>query len=317
MRVWFNHWFSAVYHIISMMREGEPEHTYIGSSENAYAVYKEVCDEFYVEPGGLDENAYVDYLTAIALCKSRFEAAGVKLLANTDGELAKTLDDKRATYEAVQKILPEVVPEYYVAESYGAFVAHCETLRGKGYRVCYKLTVDEGARSFRVLDERIESGNAVYEKPGSKLTFAAAQKVMKEYSFAKPVLIMPYLDGVEISADCLQTDKGKLIIPRYKMNKRYSEVCFDEGVTALCERLLEGLGCEMPVNIQFKMREGKPYLLEINPRMSGGLQLSCKASAINLPALALKKLLGKPHDWRYPEKRSAKVVHIETPVCLD
>ena len=40
------------------------------------------------------------------------------------------------------------------------------------------------------------------------------------------------------------------------------------------------------------MRKGKLYLLEINSRMSGGLQLSCKATGINIPSIAINQLLG-------------------------
>ena len=33
-RIWLNHWFSTAYCIIHMMRENNPDFTFIGSNEN-------------------------------------------------------------------------------------------------------------------------------------------------------------------------------------------------------------------------------------------------------------------------------------------
>jgi len=83
-----------------------------------------------------------------------------------------------------------------------------------------------------------------------------------------------------------------------------------------CSQMIDNLKLKMPLNIQFMMNEGKVYLLEINSRMSGGLQLSCKASGINLPSIAINQLLGIERKWEYPDFISQKVAHIETPICL-
>ena len=74
---------------------------------------------------------------------------------------------------------------------------------------------------------------------------------------------------------------------------------------------------DMPANIQFKMNNGKPYLLEINPRMSGGLQLSCLATDINLPSIALRKCTGLETEWQYPDPWLVRgVVNLETPIIV-
>ncbi len=44
--------------------------------------------------------------------------------------------------------------------------------------------------------------------------------------------------------------------------------------------------------------------------------MSCKASGINIPLIALYKLLGEDIEWGYPKGDSIKVAHIETPICL-
>jgi len=208
------------------------------------------------------------------------------------------------------------VPEHFVAGDLGAFERAAAALQARHGRVCYKLTRDEGARSFRVIDEGLTKPGAVYNKPGNKLSLSTALSVMENYDFGIPVLVMPYLPDVEISVDCLRTSRGAMIIPRYKTNKRYSEVIFTPDVMDECRSIMDALWLDAPANIQYKTANGERYLLEINTRMSGGLQLSCKASGLNLPAAALYELLGEPYPWAYPAFSSARVAHLETPVCL-
>ena len=81
--------------------------------------------------------------------------------------------------------------------------------------------------------------------------------------------------------------------------------------------MMDELKLKMPMNIQFKLNNDKLYLLEINPRMSGGLQLSCAATDINMPSIAFNQMFGIEKAWKYPDFISRKVAHIETPICLD
>lgn len=335
MRIWFNHWFSSVYQIIRMMKEGSvcPLEV-IGSNRKETTVYKSMCDEWYVEPDGGTEEEYVEFcldfcrehridvfaprrgLTGIAMAQDRFSEIGVKLLVGVDGRMAKLLDNKTAAYEMLREAGFDCIPPYRETRSLEEFLVACEEMKEEGGRVCYKLAEDEGARSFRVIDERVTQSRALLEKPGFKVCMAHARMVMEQYDFSIPVLVMPYLEGPEISADCLNTPGGKLIIPRYKNIGRYSEIRFEDEVMALCGRLMDAVGATLPVNVQFRMHHGRPILLEINPRMSGGVQLSCEATGVNLPALALNQLLDHETPWRLPEEKRLRVAHVEQPVRL-
>ena len=335
MRVWFNHWFSTAYHLINLMRDGEDLFV-IGSSANPDMVYKQACDEWYAEDGSIAAEEYPEFclefcrehgvdvfvprrfLSEVAKRRSDFERLGVRLFADGNSGLIGLLEDKAATYRFFAERDFGCVPPVAIASSLDEFTAGYELLKSTADRVCYKLITDDGARSFRVIDDSIEAVSGVLSKPGTKLTFEAAKKVLGGYDFSVPVLMMPYLEGTEISADCLRTASGNLIIPRFKMNGRFSEIRLDKDIMDECNKIMNALRIEMPLNIQFKMSGGKPYLLEINPRMSGGLQLSCAATGINIPKIALNRLLGKPEIlWSYPDFQSRKVAHIETPICLD
>ncbi len=335
MRIWFNHWFSTAYHLINMMREGLGGDCYvIGSGTNDVSVFRTACDEWHSEPKDLSGEDYakwcVDFckensvdvfvprrgLVEIISLSEEFERAGVKLFADCRPDIAVQLDDKIQTYEMLKNICPEFIPPVYETKSLEEFKAAYEKLKPDWDRVCYKLTIDEGARSFRIIDPKIDGINGLYNKPGFKVTYNTAVAVLSEYDFSIPMLVMPYLSGKEYSCDCLATKQGNLIIPRYKTGKRYSIVQFEPEIMSACEKIMDRLQLKMPMNIQFKCEGDRPYLLEINPRMSGGLQLSCKATGINLPAIALKQLLGEETAWEYPDITEQKVAHIESPICL-
>ncbi len=334
-KIWFNHWFSTAYHLINLIKDGG-NFIFVGTNKNDYAIYKQVCDEWHIEPTEIDEENYISYcldfcrqheinifvprrnLTAIAANISKFENIGVKVLTGQNSNLMKILDDKVQTYEYISKIgLREIVPNFEIVNSIEEFERAYKNLKTADNRICYKLVKDEGAVTFRVIDDSLENASGLYNTPNAKVTFNTAKKILSQYSFKIPLLVMIYLNGQEISVDCLSTAHGNIIIPRYKTNHRYSEIRFDSEIMAISEKILSNLNFSVPVNIQFKMHGGKPYLLEINPRMSGGLQLSCLGSKINIPDLAINQLLGINKSWIYPPYNSCKVANIETPICLE
>ncbi len=335
-RVWFNHWFSTVYHIILRLKQ-KPGFvfTVIGSNAHDEVVYKRACDEWYVEPDGLGEEAYVEF--ALAFCKEhridvfaprrqaiavakhakRFEDAGVKLFLDTDVERIAMLENKARTYEFFAQRMPSCVPEYRLCHSLAEFKAGYEELSSKYKRLCYKRIIDEGAMTFRVITDDVFLPRALTEKPGFKVSYSQALAVLGTYDFGIPMLLMPYLDGVEVSVDCLKTAQGNLILPRFKSSKRYSEILFPDAVMKPTSDIMDILGFEYPYNVQFKKdtATGKYYLLEINARMSGGVPLTVAGTGINFPGIAFAKLFGIELPYVY-EKDPAKVVHLETPVAF-
>ncbi len=335
-RVWFNHWFSTAYHLINLIRDGNPDKFYfIGSNKNDYAVYKLACDEWHREPEKISDADYVDFclnfcrehdvdifiprrnLTAIAMRVDDFNQRGVKVLVG-DGRLTKILDDKVATYKFITAGgLDEIIPPYKIAATFDEFNRAYNALKTSDNRICYKLVADEGALTFRVIDDSIEKISALHNMPNMKVTLAAAQKILSRYDFKIPLIVMPYLSGQEVSVDCLTTSQGNIIIPRFKTNHRYSEIKFDAAIINVAEKILSLMKFDVPINIQFRMDGGKLYLLEINPRMSGGLQLSCLAAGVNIPDLAINQLLGVEKSWSLADKKSRRVANIETPVILD
>lgn len=335
MRIWFNHWFSTAYHLINLIRAENPAFKFVGSNKNDYAIYKIACDEWYREPEKISAADYIDwciefcrahrvdifiprrFLTDVAENVGTFDKIGVKVLVG-DGRLMKILDDKISTYEFISAgNLGEIVPPYKIATNFSEFDAAFDALKTADNRVCYKLTVDEGALTFRVIDNEIENISALHNMPNMKITRAAARKILSRYDFKIPLMVMPYLSGREISVDCLATNSGNIIVPRFKTNHRYSEINFDAEILTVAEKILRLTNLRVPINIQFRMHADKIFLLEINPRMSGGLQLSCLAAGINIPDIAVNQLLGVNKPWTAPARKACRVANIETPVIID
>ncbi len=334
MIIWFNHWFSTAYHLINMMREGREDCRVIGSGRTETTVFREACDEWFVEPTDISDNDYADWCVEFAKAHSvdvfvprralveiisradKFEAIGTRLFADKNADLAVKLDDKIETYKLFEKSIPEIIPPVFKATNISEFKSACENIQSSWKRACYKLAIDEGASTFRVIDETIEDASALHRCAGSKITMAAALKVLSGYDFSIPILVMPYLYGYEISCDCLETSKGRIIIPRYKMGSRYSKIKPNAEIIGFCNRIMDTIHLTMPMNIQFRCHEDTPYLLEINPRMSGGLQLSCKAADVNIPAIALSELLGENAEFTIPEIIERQISNIEYPILL-
>ena len=331
--IWFNHWFSSAYHLINLLKENPNFNVrVIGSNKNEYVVYRNVCDEWYQEPSDqITASDYVDF--AVNFCKEKkidiffprrfqmeivknkalFDEINVKLFAESDYKIIELAEDKAATYDYLSKVIPEVIPDYRIAHSLEEFASFYKELIKIYDRICYKLTIDEGAMSFRVIDDDLTSIKNLLSSPGHKLSFNDAYQIMSQYDFSVPVLLMPYLDGVEVSVDCLKTNSGNIVIPRFKTNKRYLEIYYKSQIIEYCNRIIENLHFEYPLNIQFKKSGDTYYLLEINSRMSGGLQLSLIGSNVNIPSIALSKAFGIDDKYEVSYK-SAKVVHIESPI---
>lgn len=208
-RVWFNHWFSAVYNIISMMREGCIEELYvIGSNKNETAVYKSMCDAWHREPNDCTDAEYVDF--CLAFCQKhhvdvfiprrglspimqnadRFSEIGVKIFGDASSQMITILDDKVASYRFFSQRGFTCIPDVLTAHSLDEFTQACDALSKKHRRICYKLGIDEGARSFRVIDSRIKKAQAILEKPGFKIDYSDAITVLSQYDFSIPVLVI-------------------------------------------------------------------------------------------------------------------------------
>lgn len=329
-RIWFNHWFSTAYHIVNLIKQDENIHFYvIGSSTNPDSVVKEVCDEWYSEYDGQDEDGYISFCLdfcsehnidiflprrnqlMISKHKPDFEKAGIKVLVD-DYEKIYLFHDKAAAYQLFTQKNIGIVPEYRITKNSSEFAAAFEELSKRHDKLCIKFTSDEGGESFRIVET---SPMPPFKRAGCHIEYEKLLNDIDSVKNCPPIMLMPYLPDNEVSVDCLKTSHGIIMIPRIKGFTRTEYINYDPDILKMCENFYKKFGLEHPCNIQFKYSEGIPYFLEINTRMSGGIQLTCLASGINIPNLAVNKLMGIEKTWKSKQEYK-KVTHIETPIIL-
>lgn len=330
-RVWLNHWFSTAYNIINMIKEDEKDFVIIGSNENINSVISCVCDEWYQEPEYKGEE-YVSYcldfcvehkidifmprrgMIDISKNKAKFESIGTKVMVD-DYKVISILNNKNEAYELFKRLEIGIVPDYKIITSATEFHEAYLWLKQKYKQVCFKFVHDEGGKSFRLIDNKRKGYEALFKKQNTRMTLDDVMEALSERETTAPIMIMPYLPNHEISVDCLKTESGLIMLPREKDATRIEKLTFNPQIIAMCEDFYEKIGLEYPCNIQFKYLDGIPYFLEVNTRMSGGVQMACLASGINIPNLAVNKMLGINKEWKVV-KETKLVSHVEVPLII-
>lgn len=331
--IWFSRWFSSIYQIIKLLRREEHlSYKIIGSHIDPNSVMRAVCDEFFVEPQ-LNDTEYIDY--CLMFCKQHnvqvfipwrkqelicrnipaFNKINTRVLVDDNLAKVQLLDDKARTYEFFcQKDLAPI-PPYDIVTTVAEFKAAYARLKQSDNRVCLKFIQDTGGTSFRVIDDSIGGYNGFFKGVGLKVTYHDTLCALQEHTKFAELMIMPYLDGIEVSVDCLNTAGGLIAIPRYKQAGRVDKISFAAEILDLCHKFNREFNLKYPFNIQYKYYKGIPYLLEVNTRMSGGLYKSCVATNINIPNIAVNQAMGIINPWQL-EAKDYLVSYVEEPVVF-
>lgn len=210
-----------------------------------------------------------DELPIFSAAVERFAAAGVRVVVSPEAT-TRLCNDKYET---------------------------CRVLREKGVAAAESFTPDTLPA---------EPVLPLFIKPrgGRGSVGAVTVRTRRELDFfldyvADPV-IQDYLDGPEFTIDVLCDFAGRplSIVPRERVVVRAGVI--DRGRTVNDPALIElaractaALGFVGPINIQCRMKDGRPAVFEINPRFSGGIPLTIEAGA-DFPAMLLMLQQGRP-----------------------
>ena len=321
-KLWFNHWFSTARNIIELIRENNPSLYVIGTNENPYSVIKSVCDEWYQEPT-LKGEKYVEFcldfcnahgidvfipkreMLKISEQRKNFEDIGVKVMVDSY-QIVSVLNHKEAAYEYFKNNDIGLVPDYNIVTTLADFINAYEKLKSKYEQICFKFSMDEGGRSFRLIDNQRNGYLSLFKNQNMRITLDDVLYALSERETFDPIMIMPFLPDDEISVDCLETGQGLITLPRVKGRYNYETLSYDDDILELCKIFQSKAKLKCPYNIQFKYLNKVPYFLEVNTRMSGGIHMACHASGVNIPQIALNKLLGEESEW--VDKRETKII---------
>ena len=139
----------------------------------------------------------------------------------------------------------------------------------------------------------------------------AIVKYLTSQYFPSELLFQEYFPGDEYTVDLVCDKQGKLlvIVPRLRLLTKggistIGKTVKNKQIIELVEEITSKIVFYGPVNMQFKKdRFGKIKLLEINPRLSGGLPITYQ-SGINIPLLIVKTAFSQkisPQELKWKE----------------
>jgi biotin carboxylase len=231
-----------------------------------------------------------------------FDAIGTKVTVCRDVDLLEKLTVKDKFYEEVRESGIMEVPAYEVVTDAEGFKQAYERLLAEGHRVCFKPTDSEGGLGFRIINDERDALRDLFGYVTNELTFEEAYSILSRTDSFPSLMVMELLEGPEYSIDCIADGEGSLhaAIPRRKADGRLRVLENNEELIAIAQRVAAVYRIPYNFNIQMRYSGGVPKLLEINPRMSGGLHATC-LTGINFPYLGVKAALGQQIGELKPE----------------
>ncbi|SEK83591.1 ATP-grasp domain-containing protein [Paenibacillus sp. OK003] len=335
-RIYFNRWFSVAYHYMNLIRNNEDglEFEIYGTHSDPNNMALQGCDHAEVEPK-VKGREYVDF--CLDFCRRHqidvfiprlhmldiskhvdlFEEIGTKVLVCTDTELLEQLMEKDCFYESVRELGILSIPDYFTVSNASQFKQAYDALSDSGHEVCFKPCNGEGGMGFRVIDNSRNPLEELFGHTQNRISFEDAFRAFSSVESFPNIMVMERLEGYEYSIDCLADSEGKLLaaVPRCKAGGRLRRLEEHAELLKIASDVAAAYRIPYNFNIQMKYRKETPKLLEINPRMSGGLHVSC-LSGINFPYLAVKLALGHevgPLNPQYGILGS----HVEQPLIMD
>jgi carbamoyl-phosphate synthase large subunit len=151
---------------------------------------------------------------------------------------------------------------------------------------------------------------------GRGVTLVAGPEELAHVPHDGSFIVQELLPGAEYSIDVLAYVDGRIaaVVPRTRL-KVDSGIAVagctvhDQDLERIGRRVAEAIELTTVANVQVKTgADGVPRLLEVNPRFPGTMPLTV-ASGVDMPALALDDVLGRPVPDTVPFRPVAMVRH--------
>src|SRR5213596_119148 len=241
------------------------------------------------------------------------EAAGVAILGTSPDAIDVAEDRKR--FEELASRLGIRQPPNGTARSVDEAVAMAQRI---GYPVLVRPSYVLGGRAMEI----------VYDDGSLRDYFVKAARVAPEH----PVLIDRFLeDAFEADVDALadgtrcviggvmqhiedagvHSGDSACVLPPYLIG--YRQV---DEMRRYTKAFAEALGVVGLINVQYAIKDGVVYVLEVNPRASRTVPFVSKATGVSLARLASADTVGQPLDaLAHPDNHTLAGVTVKKPVC--
>ncbi|BFV58567.1 ATP-grasp domain-containing protein [Kitasatospora sp. CMC57] len=306
-RVWLNRTYAENVFFIDLLRTAPVEvyATHVDADSPVLAA----ADHGLLEPDGLSAEAYVEFALdfcdrhridvflprlhqlAIARRHAEFDALGTALICPPAQAIA-TFESKVDGYVAMAAAgLP--VPSWHHVRTADELQRAVEELEDAGEQPCLKPASGAGGEGFRTITREPFHLGQLAGWPSGSVQLGQLAEAIAAAPGPVDLLVMPYLEGPEVSVDCLADPDGRLLaaVGRTKRSRRRSFTT-DPVYLEPTRRLIETFGMAYLSNVQFRHHRGVPVLLDINTRPSGGLH-QLRLCGLNLPLAAVQLALGR------------------------
>lgn len=236
-------------------------------------------------------------LERLATSRAAFRKVGTEILIS-DKEAIRTANSKSELMRMAAAI-PGAVAEWSSARNQDELMAAVQQLGWPHKPMIIKPSISHGKRGFRIIDETTPKKNDFLEEkePGVRVSLSTLQGMLSE-EFPEMV-VMEHLPGREYSVDCYRGAGGELFIPRIRDVIRggisfTTTTCKHEGIMEICSRISAHMDLRYAFGFQFKEDvEGRPKLLECNPRVQGTM-IAATAAGANVIGYAAREAAKMP-----------------------
>ena len=287
---------------VMALREAGYETIMVNSNPETVSTDYDTSDKLYFEPLTLEDVLEIvereqpvgvivqlGGQTPLKLTRP-LEAAGVKILG-TSPDAIDIAEDRRR-FEKIVRELDLAQPPNGTATSVEEALEAAERI---GYPVLVRPSYVLGGRAMQI----------VYDPESLRGYFATAARVSEE----RPVLIDRFLeDAFEADVDALCDGKNVVIggimqhiedagihsgdsacvLPPYLIGEDAAEKMRVQTIA-----LAKALGVVGLINVQYAIKDGVVYVLEVNPRASRTIPFVSKAIGVPLASLAARVMLGE------------------------
>lgn len=310
-RVWLNRTYAENVFFMDQLREnpsGRPVEIHATHGDPDSPILA-AADTAELEPKGLSPAAYVEYAldqcarhsidvfvpvlhqAAVAAHREDFAAVGTALLA-PPAEAVATFHDKVTAYEAVQA-LGVPVPPWWRVRTEDELVAAVDAMEADGHKACFKPVAGAGGVGFRIITRTPFSLMHLSGFPSPYVPLNLVVDALRQADGPVDWLVMPRLEEPEVSVDCLTGPDGRvrMAVGRTK-NGRRRGFTLQPSFIEPARHIARAFDLHYLTNIQFRMYEDEPVLMDVNTRPAGGLhQLS--QCGLNAPWAAVRLALGE------------------------
>lgn len=331
--LWFNHHFSSIYNVLLLIDQGVNRFGFPGSlkiilshASNEF-VAAPLADVFLQEPDQLDDVAYLAY--CLHICQeykvtlfwpsrktqylaqhgADFESLGVTLLCCGTAAQQAIVNDKIQLYQSLASYA-EHLPVWHAVHTVAEFTAAYHHLIEQNCAVCLKPAKGIYGQGFKRIDNGADMQKAFVAGDSTTVTLEEARSKLELHEPFSRLMVMQYLEGPEYSVDCL-AGHGTLLrctVRQKSMHTNSPQLITENAeLEQLAKQFTKDLGLHHLYNIQFRQHNGQRKLLEINPRMAGGLPYSCMAG-VNYPYWALR-LAVEPCEALLPLQNTPLKLH--------